>query len=125
MHDLRPHLEHDKFVARVKHLHQSNGYQLVFLLDQGNMMLAVAGFHVGENLAWNKYVYLEDLVTAANRRSQGHGKKLLEWIKNYARKCGCNQLHLDSRMHCTEAHVFYEREQLVKAGFHFFCSLQD
>jgi ribosomal protein S18 acetylase RimI-like enzyme len=125
MRELRTDLDQDIFVDRIRHLQQSNGYQLAYLSTrESNTVLAVAGFRAGENLAWGKHVYLEDLVTSATHRSQGHGKQLLDWVRDYGRNCKCVQLHLDSRLHRTEAHAFYEREQMDKAGYHFYMSLE-
>lgn len=124
MKELRPDLKQDTFVASIRHLESTFGYQLVYL-SSNDEVVSVAGFRVSESLAWGKHVYLDDFVTASTHRSQGHGKKLLEWIKNYGRQNDCVQLHLDSRLHRVEAHAFYEREGVAKAGYHFYASLDE
>ena len=58
--------------------------------------VAVAGFRVGENLAWGRFLYVDDLVTLSAHRSKGYGSKLLTWLKAFAVREGCMQLHLDS-----------------------------
>jgi GNAT superfamily N-acetyltransferase len=117
MQELRPHIARNEFVARVRNQEKS-GYQLVFVEDR-NDLVAVAGFRVSENLAWGRFLYIDDLVTAANYRSNGYGAKLLAWLREYAVKEGCCQLHLDSGFQREDAHRFYERESLSKNGFHF------
>ena len=83
-------------------------------------VVAVAGFRVGENLAWGHFLYVDDLVTHPAHRSKGYGAKLLSWLKEYAAKEGCLQLHLDTGVHRIKAQRFYEREGMTMAGFHFF-----
>ena len=81
--------EADAFVARVR-LQQREGYLLAGLWD-GDSVCAVAGYRIGNNLAWGKYLYVDDLVTDGNRRSEGHGKQLLDWLCAQAREQGCDQ----------------------------------
>jgi len=117
MQELCPHLAGNEFVARVRS-QEKNGYQLVFV-ENKNDLVAVAGFRICENLAWGKFLYVDDLVTSANYRSSGYGAQLLSWLREYAAKEGCCQLHLDSGTHRKDAHRFYEREGMSKTGFHF------
>lgn len=60
-------------------------------------MVAVAGFRVGENLAWGSFLYVDDLVTHSGHRSKGYGAKLLSWLKEQAAILSCEQIHLVSR----------------------------
>jgi GNAT superfamily N-acetyltransferase len=117
MRELRPHIEEDYFLARVRS-QESAGYRLVFVQNP-EAVVAVAGFRVCENLAWGRFLYVDDLVTLPAHRSKGHGTKLLSWLKEYAAKEGCLQLHLDSGILRKEVHRFYEREGMTMAGFHF------
>lgn len=117
MQALRSHIAGDEFVARVRNQEKS-GYRLVFVEDR-NDLVAVAGFRVTENLAWGRFLYIDDLVTAADYRSNGYGAKLLSWLREYAIKEECGQLHLDSGFQRENAHRFYECEGLSKSGFHF------
>lgn len=121
MRELRPHIQEDEFVPRIKH-QQKDGYRLVFIKD-GNTVVAVAGIRIGENLAWGRFLYVDDLVTSANHRSNGYGTNMLIWLREYALDEGCHQLHLDSGMHREDAHRFYVREGMSKAGIHFVYNL--
>lgn len=117
MRELRPHVAEEQFLPRVRS-HENSGYRLAFVQEPGGLV-AVAGFRVGENLAWGRFLYVDDLVTLPAHRSKGHGSKLLAWLKEYAAKEGCLQVHLDSGIQRKEAHLFYEREGMTMAGFHF------
>ncbi len=117
MSQLRPHLDKDTFQQKVTRQIE-NGYQLVYLVDHKNIQ-AVAGYRIGNSLAWGKFLYIEDLVTDQDSRSKGYGKKLLDWLLNEAKQQQCDQLHLDSGMQRVDAHRFYERENLVFSSKHF------
>ncbi len=117
MSELRPHIAEGEFVGCVRRA-EAAGYRLVCLREAG-VPVAVAGIRTGENLAWGKFLYVDDLVTAADQRSKGHGARLLAWIRAYAARQGCAQLHLDSGLQRVDAHRFYEREGVSKSGFHF------
>jgi len=117
MQQLRPHLVAAEFVARVR-AQQRAGYSLAFIADAGGVV-AVAGLRLSDNLAWGRFLYVDDLVTSAARRSEGHGAALLAWLRDYAKQAGCAQLHLDSGFQRLDAHRFYEREGVAKTGFHF------
>jgi len=117
MFELRPHLIKDAFVERIQQ-QQLQGYRLAYVEVAGKPA-AVAGFRICNNLAWGKFLYVDDLVTSAAQRSHGYGAALLTWLNEYAVKEGCDQLHLDSGVQRKEAHRFYEREQITVTGFHF------
>ena len=114
---LRPHIKAEEFVERVLAQYQ-RGYQLAAVLDD-NSIMAVAGYHVSENLAWGKFLYVEDLITNQKNRSQGFGKQLLDWLHNEAKNNHCDQLHLDSGVQRKDAHRFYEREGMTFASHHY------
>ena len=107
----------EEFLRRVR-AQESAGYRLVAVRNRG-ATLAVAGFRVGECLAWGRHLYVDDLVTDADARSKGYGSALLDWLKQHARSQGANHIHLDSGHARVDAHRFYEREGLESAGIHF------
>lgn len=117
MRELRPHIAAEEFVVRIRR-QERDGYRLAFVAEAG-APVAVAGFRLGENLAWGRFLYVDDLVTLAARRSQGHGAALLAWLRDYAARAGCRQFHLDSGLQRQDAHRFYEREGMTKASYHF------
>ena len=117
MRELRDHLQMETFVTRIRY-QQSSGYILAYLEDDG-IVAAVSGFRIGENLAWGRFLYIDDLVTNTECRSKGYGSRLLEWLKAHASAQSCDQLHLDSGLQRVDAHRFYLREGLPKTSFHF------
>lgn len=117
VHELRPHVEEGAFVSRVRR-QEASGYRLAYVLVGGEAV-AVAGYRVGENLAWGRFLYVDDLVTRSSQRSRGYGAALLSWVMDFAAKAGCEQVHLDSGIQRTEAHRFYEGEGMERASVHF------
>ena len=117
MRQLRPQYEEDEFVARV--LRQMNEGYNVACVEAGEGVAAVAGYRFGENLAWGRYLYVDDLVTDGSRRCTGLGTVLLEWLANLARQRRCAELHLDSGVQRFAAHRFYLRHRLEITSHHF------
>lgn len=117
MRELRPHLPEDGYPYRVRRMRES-GYRLAAVIEEGEAR-AVAGFRVQEVLAWSRLLYVDDLVTAEESRSQGYGKLLLDWLAGEARREGCEQLHLDSGVQRADAHRYYFREGMGITSFHF------
>jgi len=115
--ELRPHFDQDRFISQVQR-QMEQGYQLVYI-EESERVVAVAGFRILENLAWGRFLYVDDLVTLSDARSQGHGRTLLNWLKSYATTQGCEQLHLDSGVQRKAAHRFYGREGLSASSLHF------
>ncbi|TWH99996.1 acetyltransferase (GNAT) family protein [Luteimonas cucumeris] len=114
---LRPHLTEESFVAQA--LRQlDDGFSATALYDTG-VVRAYAGWRMHENLVYGRHMYVDDLVTDAGVRGRGHGKALLDWLKDEARRQGCARLMLDSGTHRKDAHAFYLREGLRIEAFHF------
>lgn len=117
MRELRTHLDEQELARRIER-QSENGYRLAYLRD-GDSIVAVAGFRLGEALAWGTFLYVDDLVTSEALRSKGYGQRLLSWLKAYAIEQGCTQIHLDSGLQREDAHRFYRREGMANTGYHF------
>jgi GNAT superfamily N-acetyltransferase len=117
MHQLRPHLVEDAFVARVR-VQQREGYALACVEDGGEVV-SVAGFRIMENLVSGRLLYVDDLVSLDGKRSKGHGKMLLDWLTSYAREKGCSYLELDSGVQRFDAHRFYLTNRMIISAHHF------
>jgi GNAT superfamily N-acetyltransferase len=123
MRELRPaYADQHAFVERVDGVLRGGGYRLVgaFGPDGGDAQ-AVAGFRVGESLAWGRYLYVDDLCTAPAARRQGLAGALLDWLLVKARELDCGQLHLDSGTGTErfDAHRLYHGHGLSIHSHHF------
>ena len=121
MYQLRPHLIEGEFVERIRRQEQQ-GYRLSFLEDEA-MIRAVGGFRMAENLAWARFLYVDDLVTTAGDRTKGYGKALIEWLIDYAKTHHCQQFHLDSGVQRFDAHRFYMKRGMSITAHHFALNL--
>jgi GNAT superfamily N-acetyltransferase len=123
MAELRPHVQPEEFLVRVRRQMEIAGYGLAYLLD--GEVKAVAGFRVSECLAWGKFLYVDDLVAKSSERSKGYGGDLFDWLVGYAKEEGCNQFHLDSGVQRFAAHRFYLNKRMAIDCHHFGLKLKD
>ncbi len=111
-----------RFVEHVDRVLRPAGYRLLgaFTSDR-EQAVAVAGFRVGDSLAWGHYLYVDDLSSAPDARRQGHAGALLDWLIEEGRRLGCGQLHLDSGVGSErfDAHRLYHDHGLAIYSHHF------
>jgi len=117
MAQLRPHVPAEDFLPRVKRQTAIAGYQIVYLIDEE--VKAVAGFRISECLAWGKFLYVDDLVSAESERAKGYGGRLFDWLVNHAQEKRCDQFHLDSNVQRFGAHRLYLMKRMIIEGHHF------
>jgi GNAT superfamily N-acetyltransferase len=118
MSELRPHLSLAEFISQVRRQQEQCYYHLVYL-QADESIEAVAGFRLSESLAWGKFLYVDDLVTRSDRRSNGYGSILFNWLLEYAQTNGCQQLTLDSGVQRFAAHRFYLQHRMEITSHHF------
>ena len=122
MRQLRPHLTDDQaFVEQVQR-QLAEGYHLVYCQDGGEVR-ALVGFRFLEFLAWGRVLYIDDLITDAEARKNGHGGKLLKWVMEQAKEAKCDQVHLDSGPQRHDAHRLYLNHGFQIIGHHFALNL--
>jgi GNAT superfamily N-acetyltransferase len=121
--ELRPHAAPiEALVTAIDRVQRPTGYRLVGSFENGERdAAAVAGFRVSQMLAYGRYLYVDDLVTAADRRGRGHADRVFEWLYEEAARQDCDQFHLDSGVgpERADAHRFYFRHGLRITSYHF------
>jgi GNAT superfamily N-acetyltransferase len=117
MAELRPHVPPGNFLSRVRRQTAIADYRLACAVDPE--VKAVAGFRISENLAWGKFLYVDDLVSGKDDRSKGYGGALFDWLVAHARENDCDQFHLDSGVHRFQAHRFYLLKRMAIEAHHF------
>jgi GNAT superfamily N-acetyltransferase len=126
MAELRPHVQADEFLSRVRRQQELAGYELAGIIAESDgEVKAVAGFRISECLAWGKFLYVDDLVSRSDDRSRGYGGALFDWLVEYARANDCDQFHLDSGVHRFAAHRFYLVKRMSIEAHHFGLKLKD
>lgn len=119
---LRPHLGTEQELAAAIIRQRAEGYRLLGAFVAGqSAAVAVAGFRVGEFLAWGRTLYVDDLSTLEAHRGAGHAGALMEGLAEIARDEGCDELHLDSGvgLHRAAAHTLYHRSGMHVSALHF------
>lgn len=62
-----------KFAEYVDGVLRPTGYRLIGVFSPHHeQAVAVAGFRIGDSLAWGHYLYVDDLSTSRDARRQGH-----------------------------------------------------
>ena len=111
MRQLRPQISEASYLETVRRMMQTDGY-LQAAVFEDDTVVAVAGYRFMEMLFSGKSLYVDDLNTDETRRSRGHGRMLMDWLKREAKERGCHQLQLDSGVQREHTHRFYFREGL-------------
>jgi GNAT superfamily N-acetyltransferase len=120
--ELRPQRAPAEALVALTDRQRTAGYRLVGSFEPGEEdAAAVAGFRLQENLAWGRHLYVDDLVTRADRRGRGHGGALMRWLAVEACRAGCDELHLDSGVGAdrADAHRLYFNAGLRISSYHF------
>lgn len=125
---LRPHIPTaDELVERWQR-QRAEGYRMVALeaeegeggeAGKGGRIVAVAGYRVQENLVYGRFLYVDDLVTDAATRGNGHGEQLMDHLKQQAQALGCPRLVLDTPMANALGQRFYFRNGLLATALRF------
>ena len=118
MRQLRPQVSEASYLETVRRMMQTDGYLQAAVFD-GDTVVAVAGYRFMEMLFSGRSLYVDDLNTDETRRSRGHGRMLMDWLKREAKERGCAQLQLDSGVQREQTHRFYFREGLSINCYHF------
>lgn len=106
MKELRTHLELESFLHLVQEMRRE-GYRL-FALEEAGEILAVTGVTIRATLYYGKHLFVHDLVTRSDQRSQGCGERLLTYVEDWGRSQGCGSVALTSGLARRDAHRFYE-----------------
>lgn len=109
MKELRPHLDLEDFKRLVMLAHTADGYRLVAREDRG-VIRALMGYRILHDLVHGSHLYIDDLVTTKDSRSQGHGAELLKYAESEARRLGLSGLRLSTGVENEAGRRFYERE---------------
>lgn len=109
MKQLRAHLSEAEFLELVLEAKEKDSYKLFALIDEGEIV-AVTGFKSMITLYYGKFVWVCDLVTDSNKRSNGYGEKLLAFVHQWAKENHYQSVALSSGLQRTDAHRFYENK---------------
>lgn len=109
MKQLRKHLDQKTYLELVKEAQEVDQYQMAALYD-ANEIVAVVGFKPMITLYYGRFVWVCDLVTATDKRSNGYGEKVLTYVEDWAKQNNYQSVALSSGLQRTDAHRFYEKK---------------
>jgi len=118
MRELRPHLtDAAAFAAQVRR-QSGQGYRLLAAW-RGDEIKGLAGYRIQENLLYRRFLYIDDLVIAADVRGSGLGGQLIDAVRDEAKRQGCANLVLDTGLGNALGQRFYFRQGLLARALHF------
>lgn len=103
---LRTHLDEETYLELVLEAMEKDQYKMFALFSQ-DKIVAVTGFKPMLTLYYGRFVWVCDLVTDINVRSQGYGENLLTYVHEWAKTNGYTSVALSSGLQRTDAHRFY------------------
>lgn len=103
---LRTHLNEASYLDYLREM-TDDGYRL-FAISVDDEIVSLAGVAIRVNMYNGRHVWVYELVTDADRRSEGHGQKLLSFVEEWAGKNDCELVALSSGLQREDAHRFYE-----------------
>ena len=118
MKQLRTHLDEDQYLTMVNRQAHTGDYHVAAVIEDDDVK-CVAGYRISECLAYGRFLYVDDLVTAESARSKNYGKQMMDWLIDEAKSLDCRSLHLDSGVQRHSAHRFYLRERMDITAYHF------
>jgi GNAT superfamily N-acetyltransferase len=118
MRELRPHLTDAAAFAAQARRQAEQGYRLLAAW-QDEQVKGLAGYRIQENLLYGRFLYVDDLVAASDARRHGLGGKLIDALREEARRQGCAHFVLDTGLGNALGQRFYFRQGLLSTGMHF------
>jgi len=98
---------------------KDQNYECAAIFD-GDEVIGVSGLWFCTRHYVGKAVELDHVYINPQYRSQGLGKKFMDWIYNYVKTKGCNSMELNTYVQNYPSHKFYYNEGYEIWGYHFF-----
>jgi GNAT superfamily N-acetyltransferase len=119
MRQLRPHISESEYCHQILSLIQKENFRLFAAYDRSNQCIGAVGFQLQNRLSLGKIIYIADLVTDENHRSQGIGSQLINFVKQEADQQQIDAIVLDSGLQRKQAHKFYEQHGYKAVSYSF------
>ncbi|MDY6818810.1 MAG: GNAT family N-acetyltransferase [Halobacteriales archaeon] len=104
---LRDHLTEKEYLEYLDEMREER-YRLFALFEAGEIV-SVAGVALRTNFYNGCHLFVYDLVTREDCRSEGYGTRLMEFAEEWARDQDCDSMTLESGLWRDDAHRFYEQ----------------
>lgn len=108
MRELRENLAPEDFLELLEAAQTESGYRLIGAFD-GETCLGLMGYRILTDFVHGRHLYIDDLVTTTEARSQGLGSSFLERAKHIAKNENCQRLRLCTGVANDRGRSFYEK----------------
>lgn len=102
----------------------SQGYRCAGAYNQEGKLVGIAGFWLLTRFWCGSHIDIDNVVVDESLRNQKIGKKLIEWLENWAKENNRPFAVLDSYVSNSSSHRFYFREGYTILGYHFVKNLE-
>lgn len=106
MRQLRTELTEETYIELLQDM-SKDGYKLYAMYVEDEIV-SLVGLSWRINFYNMRHIFIYDLVTDVSHRSFGYGEKLLKYIHDWANENGAEYVALESGLHRSDAHRFYE-----------------
>lgn len=113
-------LDYQKLCTRLDSMCADNSY-LTIVAEAEGFVVGFLGLRRG--IAYNledEYIQITALAVSVNFQKRGIGKQLMAWAETYGRQNAIHKLTLNSSMHRSTAHTFYEEYGYKKSSYAFY-----
>lgn len=117
---LEPDLDAQLLQARISVM-RSQGAEFIGVFE--NSLLGIAAISMRTHCFSGRTAYVENVVFEPGARQRGLGKRLMDWLEQYAKFRQCSMISLDAYQRNTRARTFYQRLGYDPRGVHFVKSL--
>lgn len=114
-----PHIDIEKLYVRLDKMKADDAHKTIVAENEGEI-IGFIGTHRG--LAYNvetEYIQIFAMAVKNDLQNNGIGTQLIQWAENYAIQSNAERIILTSRLHRTEAHMFYEGNGFIKKSYGF------
>lgn len=115
--ELRIELDYKEFEDLIYEMRDIN-YTMIGIFEK-DQLITYAGVNVTTNLYHKRHLFIYELVTLESFRSQGYGKLMLDYLRDYAKMAACENLVLSSGFAREDAHHFYDKQGFEKVSYMF------
>jgi GNAT superfamily N-acetyltransferase len=93
-------------------------YKMFGVFERGKLV-NYAGVNVSTNLYHKRHLFIYDFVTDINNRKKGYGRMMIEYLRDYARTCMCENIVLGSGFQKEIAYSFFEENDFEERSYVF------
>ncbi|WP_244526747.1 GNAT family N-acetyltransferase [Pseudozobellia thermophila] len=109
--------------SRLKPMLSMGGYQCLGVYDN-ERLIGCCGIWLLHKLYKGKHLELDNVFVREEYRSRGIGRRMMEWLDDYAKSRDCNSIELNSYVNNEKGVEFWKRHGFEPLGFHMIKNLE-